>query len=77
MHAFVPPGTPYMACTATATRDVYEEVVTALEMSGCVKVSMSHDRQNIFYSVKFRTEIEKDFSDLLSSLRMTSSKLLG
>ena len=63
-----------MACTATATRDVYEEVVTALEMSGCVKVSMSPDRQNIFYSVKFRTEIEKDFSDLLSSLRMNQLK---
>lgn len=38
LHAFVPPDTPYMACTATATKDVYEEVVATLQISGCVKV---------------------------------------
>ncbi len=66
LHAFVPQGTPYMACTATATRDVH---IKLLEMSDCVNVNVSPDRPNIFYGVEIRTEIESDFSDLIVSLR--------
>ena len=43
-------------------------------MSGCVCVSVSPDRPNIFYEVKRRTDIESDFADLVGSLQ---SKLIN
>ena len=58
-----------MACTATATKSVCEVVVLSLEMSGCMCVSMSPDRPNIFYEVKRRTDIESDFADLVGPLQ--------
>ena len=68
LHAFVPPNTPYMACTATVTRDLYKEVIEILEITDCVKICLSPDRCNIFYEVKPRISIESDFSELLDSL---------
>ena len=50
-RAFVPPGTPLMACTATASMSVKKEVIESLEMTGCVEVTASPDRPNI-YSMK-------------------------
>lgn len=69
LRALVPFGTPFMACTATATGSVHREVVMSLEMSNYVRVSHSPDRPNIYYQVKARTDLESDFSDLLSTLR--------
>ena len=69
VRSLIPPGTPCMACTATATKSVREEVVRSLEMSGCVCVSVSPDRPNIFYEVKRRMDIESDFADLVGSLQ--------
>ena len=69
VRSLIPPGTPCMAYTATATKSVREEVVQSLEMSGCVCVSVSPNRPNIFYEVKWRTDIESDFDDLLGSLQ--------
>lgn len=74
IRAFIPPGTPYMVCTATATREVYKEVTLALEISDCMKISVSPNRPNIYYQVKFRTEVESDFSDLVCSLRVNLIK---
>ena len=58
-----------MACTATATGSIYQEVVSSLEMINCMKIIRSPDRPNIFYEVKVRTDINSDFSILLSTLR--------
>ena len=58
-----------MACTATATKSDKAEVLKSLEMGGCIEVSASPDRPNIFYAVKVRTDFETDFNELLSSLR--------
>ena len=65
----VPPGTPMMACTATASKSVKEEVIDSLEMSGCVEVTASPDRPNIYYEVKPRTDIDTDFVSLVTTLR--------
>ena len=67
--ALVPPGTPLMACTATASRSVKQEVMVSLEMSGCVQVTASLDRPNIYYEVKPRTDIDTDFHPLVDSLK--------
>ena len=72
VRSLIPPGTPCMACTTTATRSVREEVVQSLEMSSCICsicVSVSPDRPNIFYEVKRCTDIESDFGDLIGSLQ--------
>ena len=69
IRALVPPGTPYMACTATASRSVRIDIIEKLEMMGCVHISASPDRPNIFYGVRVRTDIEKDFHELTLSLK--------
>lgn len=65
----MPVGTPIMACTATATRSVKREVIESLEMKGCVEVTTSPDRPNIFYAVVPRIDIDTDFLCLLDTLR--------
>ena len=58
-----------MACTATATRSLRKAVIKILEMTGCVEVSTSPDRSNIYYVVKLRSDIDSDFLPLVTSLR--------
>lgn len=69
LRAIVPSGTPFTACTATATKSDKVEVLESLEMRGCVEVSASPDRPNIFYAVMPRTTVEGDLDELLSALR--------
>ena len=61
-----------MACTATATKSDKVEVLASLEMNGCVEVSASPDRPNIFYEVKGRTSFEVDLDHVLSDLRVNA-----
>ena len=58
-----------MACTATASKSVKKDVLDILEMSGCVEVTASPNRPNIFYEVKPRTDIDTDFLPLVDALR--------
>lgn len=69
IRSLLPSGTPCMACTATATRSVRKEVIESLEMQGCVCISVSRDRPNIFYVAKGRTDTQTNFQDLAASLR--------
>lgn len=68
IRSLIPVGTPCMACTATATRSVREEVIVSLEMDGCVTISVSPDRPNIFYEVRQRTDIISDMAYLVQAL---------
>ena len=53
LRAFVPEGTPFMACTATATLSVRSDITTSLEFTDDYQViAHSPDRPNIFYEVK-------------------------
>lgn len=58
-----------MACTATATRIVKEEVIGSLEMEGCVVISASPDRPNIFYAATLRVDVNLDFHSIITNLR--------
>ena len=60
LRALVPNGTPFIACTATATRSVKQEVISSLEMYDCKSVMTSPDQSNIYYEVHPRTEIRSD-----------------
>ena len=53
-----------MACTATATRSVKQEVVDTVEMKEYVEVITSPDRPNIFYAVRPRTTIASDYQSI-------------
>ena len=57
-----------MACTATASRSVKKEMIDNLEMSGCVEVTASLDRPNVYYEEP-RTDIDADFWPLVRTLR--------
>ena len=72
VRAFVPSGTPLLACTATASKSVKKEVIESLEMLGCLEVTASPDRPNIYYEVKQRTDIDTDFLPLITTLREKS-----
>ena len=72
MRAFVPPGTPLTACTATASMSVKKEIIESLEMTGCVEVTASPDQPNIFYEVKPRSDVDTNFLPLVSTLREKS-----
>ena len=69
MRAIVPEKTPYLACTATATKSIREEVLKSLDMYDCDFVFTSPDRPNIFYEVRPRTEIDLDMKPFLCSLK--------
>ncbi len=58
-----------MACTATATKSDKMEVVESLEMRGCVEVSASPDRPNIYYEVKRCGHLESDLDPVLFGLK--------
>ena len=57
-----------MACTAMASRSVRKEIIDNLEVSGCVEVTASLDRPDVYYEVKPHTNIDADFWPLVSTL---------
>ena len=63
-----------MACTATATCSIKEEVISNLEMHACATVMTSPDRANIYYEVLSRTEISKDLQFLIEQLDKRRNK---
>lgn len=69
IRAFVPPGVPVIATTATVTSSVREDV-----MKGCEFVTASPNRPNIYYEVHPRTTIEEDFAPLVSALQSQRNK---
>ena len=48
------PNTPCMACTATATPQVIEDIQTILHLKNAPLLQGSFDRPNIFYKVKYK-----------------------
>ena len=69
LRALTPQGTPFLACTATTTRSIREEVIRSLDMEGCEFVYTSPDRPNIRYAVKPRTEIKPDMEPYIRVLK--------
>lgn len=74
LRALVPYGTPFIACTATATRSIKQEVISSLEMHKYETVMTSPDRPNIYYEVQRRTDIGSDLYFLLDSLKQLRNR---
>ena len=47
LRAFLPPGTPMLAATATATKEMREDIIARLDMVGCDYVFESPNKANI------------------------------
>ena len=76
VRSFLSTGTPVLALTATATRNVYEVVRKSLCMKEPVVVAKSPNRSNIRYSVvRVSRELDKSFEWLINELRRKRSKL--
>lgn len=69
IRAFVAPGTPMLALTATITKTMRVDVSRKLEMSVCKIVYTSPERPNIYYEVKRRLEISVDLHFVVDELR--------
>ena len=79
IRALMPLSTPFLACTATATKSIRQELIASLNMEGCEFVSTSVDRPNIYYEVKCRTDIRSDmepFVHLLKKLQIDSPRVV-
>lgn len=63
-----------VALTATATRSVKADVIAKLELGGCKEVSVSPNRDNIYYEVRRRNTIESDFASIVSLLKTAKIK---
>ena len=69
IRALVPPNTPLMACTATATPSIRKEVASTSEMIEYVTVCMSPNCTNKKYHSRRKSNIGNGFARLLSTLR--------
>ena len=68
----MPKATPFLACTATVTRNMREQIVSILELKNYAFVQASPDRPNIYYEVRRCKDIADDFDELVASLRRES-----
>ena len=75
LRAFVRPGTPMLAATATVTKEMRLDVMEKLDMKGCECISASPNKSNIMYRVCERTSIEDDTRFLWKTSKTTISKL--
>lgn len=73
IRALIPQGIPFLACTATVTRSIQQQITRSLEMYESVFVSASPDWQNIFYEVHRRSNIDNDLLSVLTSLKELKS----
>lgn len=50
------PGVPFMALTATANNRVKEDIASQLNMRGCLMLTASFNRKNLYYEIRPKTK---------------------
>lgn len=70
LRALVPSGTPVIAVTATATKQMRNDICHKLEMSPYKFICASPDRPNLYYEVLTRSNMKEDLSTLVSELKL-------
>ena len=63
-----------LACTATVTHGIRQEIIESLEMNDCTVVFTSPDRPNIFYEVHVCTDIDSDMKFIVTSLKQFKNR---
>ena len=72
LRGLVRSGIPMLAVTATVTDKMRADIIDRLDMKGCMNVSVSPNRPNIFYCVRKRTTIECDFESIIDDIKDNS-----
>ncbi|KAF4757402.1 hypothetical protein FOZ63_029617 [Perkinsus olseni] len=63
------PGVPLLACTATSTPKVRDDVIDSLRMNDPKIVSMSFDRPNLAYSIVFKGDDDDGMDKIVHVVR--------
>jgi RecQ family ATP-dependent DNA helicase len=71
------PGVPFMALTATATKDVLVDTKSNLGMKGCQVFSQSFNRPNLYYEVRHKSSPSATFSEIMELLQHRYSQMTG
>eukprot|EP00731_Ephydatia_muelleri_P014115 Em0007g1425a len=74
LRAFMPPGVPMLATTATVTVRMREYIIEKLDMGGCFIVSESPNKPNICYEVTRKKTIEEDFECIIRDVAANKVK---
>lgn len=61
-----------LALTATVTDLMTKDVISTLDMEGFKIIFLSSDRPNIYYEVKYASDIKTDMTHLISSIQTES-----
>ena len=74
LRAFMPPGVPMLATTATVTVRMREYIIEKLDMGGCFIVYESPNKPNICYEVILKKTIEEDFECIIRDVAANKVK---
>lgn len=58
------PNVPVLACTATATYEAQNDIITSLKMKNPVRFTTSFNRENIYYEVRYKSCIDNVIHDI-------------
>lgn len=75
VRSLIPAATNVLACTATATKAIYTEVVTVLSMDNFYVVAILPERPNIMYSVLPKKDLNEIADTVCVKLGNVSSPL--
>lgn len=76
VRSLIPITTTMLACTATATEDIYVDVVKLLSMGETHIVAIPPERPNIMYSIVGKKSLNKIADSICSNLQSISLPLL-
>ena len=69
---------PVIACTATATPKVRDDIIASLKMAKPLIIAQSFNRPNLIYSVKFKaSEKNEDFATVLKCVKKLGAENCG
>lgn len=68
---------PIIALTATAPEEVKEDVISVLQIVGCLYLQSSFNRPNLIYEVRPREKQDKALSEIKQFINMTYPKQSG
>ena len=70
MRSLVPVSVNMMALTATATTVTRQKIVRALCMKRCYSIMTNPQKENVFYAIEVKTDLQEAFAPIGEELIM-------
>ena len=70
MRSLVPASVNMMALTATATTVTRQKIVRALCMKRCYSITTNPQKENVFYAIEVKTDLQEAFAPIVEELIM-------